>query len=121
MSLNIKQPIPAQSIKSAIRFFYKNKKINEISDFIDKVKTDLPSSEQAFTLMLASYVGHYDSPAAALKVLQDSESRFANSIEYIKTIAVTYTQLNDPTQALHYYEKAFDLAKNIIRINGKSI
>ena len=110
-SLAINQPIPTPSIKSAIRSFYRQKKVADIPLFMAKVKKELPVSEQAFIMMLASYTGHYDSPKAALKVLQDAESRFEHSIEYIKSMAVTYMQLNNTKMAINYYTKALTLAK----------
>jgi predicted alpha/beta superfamily hydrolase len=110
-SLAINQPIPTPSIKSAIRYFYRQEKLADIPAFMAKVKKELPTSEQAFIMMLASYTGHYDSPEAALKVLQAAESRFEYSIEYIKRIAVTYMQLKNTDMAIRYYTKALKLAK----------
>jgi len=111
-SLNINQPIPTPSIKSAIRFFYRQKNVDEIPTFMARIKKQLPASEQGFIMMQASYAGHFDSPESALKILQASEKRFEHSIEYIKSIAATYSQLNNLTMALRYYEKALALAKN---------
>ena len=76
-----------------------------------KVKKELPASEQGFIIMQASYAGHFDSPAAALKILQDAESRFDHSVEYIKSIAATHMQLNNTEMATSYYAKALTLAK----------
>lgn len=109
-TLAINQPIPTSSIKSAIRYFYRQKKVDDIPLFMAKVKKELPASEQAFIMMQASYTGHYDSPEAALKVLQSAESRFEHSIEYIKSIAATYMQLNNTEKAISYYSKALTLA-----------
>jgi hypothetical protein len=110
-SLKINQAIPTPSISSAIRYFYRKKKVNEISAFMTKVKKVLPASEQAFIMMQASYVGHYDSPASALKILQHTEDRYAHSIEYIKSIADTYLQLNNAEMATSYYHKALKLTQ----------
>jgi len=109
-SLNINQPMPTPSIKAAIRYFYRQKKTNEINAFMAKLKKKLPASEQAFIMMHASYVGHYDSPKSALKILQNAENRFKHSIEYIKSIAATYMQLNNSEMAARYYTKALKLA-----------
>jgi predicted alpha/beta superfamily hydrolase len=109
-SLAINQPIPTSSVKSAIRYFYRQEKVANIPSFMAKVKKELPASEQAFIMMLASYTGHYDSPEAALKVLQNDESRFEHSIEYIKSMAVTYMQLKNTNMAIDYYNKALALA-----------
>ena len=111
LSLNINQPIPTTSIKSAIRFFYRQKKTGDIPVFMAKVKSELPASEQAFTMMLASYTGHFDSPESALKVLLESEVRFEHSIDYLNSIASTYEQLKKTQLAFNYYEKALNLAK----------
>jgi predicted alpha/beta superfamily hydrolase len=111
LSLNISQPIPTPSIKSAIRSFYRQQKTDDIPTFMTKVKNELPASEQAFILMLASYTGYYDSPKSALKILQESESRFDNSIEYLKSIASTFEQLKQTKSAYNYYQKALSLAK----------
>jgi len=111
LSLNINQPIPTTSIKSAIRFFYRQKKTDDISAFMTKVKSELPTSEQGFIMMLASYTGHFDSPESALKILLKSESRFNHSVEYLKSIASTYEQLQKTQLAFNYYEKALSLAK----------
>jgi len=111
LSLNISQPMPTPSIKSAIRSFYRQKKTDDIPEFMDKIKNELPESEQAFIMMLASYTGHFDSPESALKVLLKSESRFNHSIEYLKNIASTYEQLKETQLAFNYYEKALSLAK----------
>ncbi|PKI13521.1 alpha/beta hydrolase [Colwellia sp. 12G3] len=110
-SLAINQPIPTSSVKSAIRYFYRQEKVADIPVFMAKVKKELPASEQAFIMMLASYTGHYDSPEAALKILQGAESRFEHSIEYIKSMAVTYMQLNNTEMAISYYAKALTLVK----------
>ncbi|MFT5294994.1 MAG: putative alpha/beta superfamily hydrolase [Colwellia sp.] len=109
-SLNINQPIPTPSIKSAIRYFYRKKKADEIPVFMSKIKKYLPESEQGFIIMQASYVGHFDSAESALKILQRSEKRFENSIEYTKNIAATYMQLENSKMARIYYEKALKLA-----------
>jgi len=109
--LNINQPIPTPSIKSAIRSFYRQKKTDDIPVFMAKVKNELPRSEQAFIMMQASYIGYFDSPESALKVLLKSEGRFTHSVEYLKSIASTYEQLKKTQLAFNYYEKALNLAK----------
>jgi predicted alpha/beta superfamily hydrolase len=111
LSLNINQPIPTPSIKSAIRSFYRQKKTGDIPAFMAKVKSELPTSEQAFIVMLASYTGYFDSPESALAILLKSEERFKHSVEYVKSIASTYEQLKKTQLALNYYEKALRLAK----------
>ena len=111
LSLNINQPIPTPSIKSAIRSFYRLKKTDDIPAFMAKVKSELPASEQAFIIMLASYTGYYDSPKSALEILLKSEDRFNHSIEYLKSIAATYEQLKKTPLAFNYYKKALKLAK----------
>jgi predicted alpha/beta superfamily hydrolase len=110
-SLNINQPIPTPSIKSAIRYFYRQKRAEEIPEFMSKIKKYLPASEQGFIIMQASYVGHFDSAESALKILQKSENRFENSIEYTKNIASTYMQLKNSKMAHIYYEIALKLAR----------
>jgi len=112
VKLAINQPIPTPSIKSAIRYFYRQKRPDDIPLFMAKMKRILPSSEQAFIMMQASYVGYFDSPEPALKVLLAAESRFEHSVEYIKSIAVTYMQLNNTDMAKNYYSKALKLAKS---------
>ncbi|ABE55367.1 putative esterase [Shewanella denitrificans OS217] len=111
LALNINQPIPTASIKSAIRSFYRQEKTAEIPVFMTKVKSELPASEQAFIMMLASYTGHFDSPEAALKILLKSENRFNHSIAYLKSIASAYEQLKKTQLAFKYYKKALSLAK----------
>ncbi|MFT4929810.1 MAG: putative alpha/beta superfamily hydrolase [Phenylobacterium sp.] len=108
---NIKQAIPGPSIRAVIRSFYGQKNQADIPALISRIKKELPTSEQAFILTYASYVGHYDSPAAALAILQASESRFAHSLEYIKSIAGQYQKLNKRQKAFDYYQKAMKLAK----------
>lgn len=112
LSLAINQPIPTPSIKSAIRYFYRKKNTDEIPAFMAKVKKDLPASEQGFIIMLASYMGNFDSPEAALKLLLKSESDFNDSVEYLKSIALTYEKLENKKLAFNYYEKAFKLTKS---------
>lgn len=112
LSLNINQPIPTPSIKSAIRYFYRQKNTDEIPTFMAKVKNVLPASEQGFIIMQASYLGHFESPEAALKILLKSEADFNYSVEYLKSIASTYEQLENKELAFSYYEKAFKLAKS---------
>jgi predicted alpha/beta superfamily hydrolase len=109
-SLAINQPIPTPSIKSAIRYFYRQKKENEINAYMAKVKKELPASEQAFIMMQASYLGYSGSPKSALKVLQNAENRFEHSVEYVKSIAATYMQLKNTDMAISYYAKALKLA-----------
>tara|TARA_B110000467_G_C18207508_1_gene415420 strand:+ start:45 stop:791 length:747 start_codon:yes stop_codon:yes gene_type:complete len=111
LSLNINQAIPTPSIKSAIRSFYRLKKTDDIPALMAKVKKELPASEQAFILMQASYIGYFDSPESALKILLKSASRFNHSVEYLKAIASTYEQLKNTQLAFNYYEKAQNLAK----------
>jgi predicted alpha/beta superfamily hydrolase len=111
LSLNINQPIPTPSIKSAIRSFYRQKTTDDIPAFMVKIKKELPASEQGFIMMLASYTGHFDSPKLALEILLKSENRFMYSIEYLKSIASTYEQLKKTQLAFNYYEKALSLAK----------
>jgi len=111
LSLKINQPIPTPSIKSAIRSFYRQKTTADIPAFMAKVKNELPASEQAFIMMLASYTGHFDSPKSALEILLKSEDRFKHSIEYLKSIASTYEQLKKTQLAFSYYEKALSLTK----------
>lgn len=110
-TLKINQPIPTPSIKSAIRYFYRQEQAAQIPVFLEKVKTALPASEQGFILMQATYAGHFDSPQAALSILLKTESRFAHAIEYLKSIAGVYSELGEAEKALSYYEKALDLAK----------
>jgi len=110
-SLAINQPIPTPSIQSAIRYFYRQEKTGDIPLFMGQVKKLLPASEQAFIMMQASYVGHYDSPESALKILQGSENRFEHSVEYVKSMAVAYMQLKNTKMAINYYTKALTLAK----------
>jgi predicted alpha/beta superfamily hydrolase len=105
------QAMPTANIQGVIRSYYRQNKQADIPALMSKIKNELPASEQAFTLMYASYVGHYDSAKAALKVLKAFESRFASSVEYIKSIAVKYEQLSQPKMAFGYYEKAMKLAK----------
>jgi len=109
-SLSIKQPMPTPSIKSAIRYFYRQEETGDIPAFMSKVQKELPASEQGFIIMLASYVGHFDSPKEALKILKKTEKKFNHSIEYLKSIASTYEQLGDKNLASKYYEKARNLA-----------
>jgi len=111
LSLNINQAIPTPSIKSAIRSFYRQKKTDDIPAFMEKVKSELPQSEQAFIIMLASYTGYFDSPKSALAILLKSEERFKHSVEYVKSIASTYEQLKKTQLALDFYKKALRLAK----------
>jgi predicted alpha/beta superfamily hydrolase len=111
MAYNVNQAIPTPSIKSAVRYFYRDEQQDKLADFINATAKALPASEQAFIMMQASYVGHFDSSASALKILKKSESRFDYSIEYLKAIALTYAQLNNVEQAKNYYLKALALAK----------
>lgn len=108
--LAINQAIPTPSIKSAIRYFYRQKRPEDIPLFMAKMKKMLPTSEQAFIMMQASYIGYFDSPEPALNVLLAAESRFEYSIEYIKSIAVIYLKLNNTKMAIKYYTEALKLA-----------
>jgi len=109
--LNINQAMPTPSIKSAIRYFYMNKKTNELDDFMGKVKQTHPASEQAFIIMQASYVSHLNTPKTAVALLKSLESKFYTSIENLKNIAMTYEQLKNDKSAISYFEKALKLAK----------
>lgn len=111
-SLSINQPIPTPSIKSAIRYFYRQERTGDIPAFMSKIQKELPASEQGFTIMLASYVGHFDSPEEALKILQKAEKKFNHSVEYLISIASTYEQIGDQNLASKYYEKALNLAES---------
>jgi len=109
--LNINQAMPTPSIKSAIRYFYIQKKTAELDSFMEKAIQTLPASEQAFLIMQASYMSHFISPKAALVLLKSAENKFNTSIEYVKNIATTYEQLKDDKSAFSYFEKALKLAK----------
>lgn len=109
---NIKQAIPTASIRAAIRYFYRNEKQADITAFMQKVKQELPSSEAAFVMMLASYRGHFDSPQAGITFLLSREADFSRSVEYIKAIAVAYEKADNQKLAFDYYQKALKLAKN---------
>ncbi|WP_298775408.1 alpha/beta hydrolase-fold protein [uncultured Shewanella sp.] len=109
---NIKQAIPTSSVRAAIRYFYRNEKQADIEAFMQKVKQDLPSSESAFVMMLASYRGHFDSTQAGIALLLSRETDFSHSIEYIKAIAAEYEKAGNQKLAVDYYQKAFTLAKN---------
>lgn len=111
VSFNINQAIPTPSVRAAIRYFYRNKKQAEIDVFMQKVKQDLPSSEAAFVMMLASYRGYYDSPQAGVELLLSREGDFSHSIEFIKAIAVAYEKTDNNKLAFDYYQKALKLAK----------
>jgi predicted alpha/beta superfamily hydrolase len=112
IALTINQPIPTPSIQAAIRYFYRHKKSAEIPEFMINVKNELPASEQGFIMMWASYVGHFESPEAALALLLKSETDFKYSVEYIKSIASTYEQLGNKKLASNYYEQALKLGKS---------
>ncbi|PAJ72590.1 esterase [Pseudoalteromonas sp. NBT06-2] len=109
--LNINQAIPTPSIKSAIRYFYINKKVTELDGFMEKAIQVLPASERDFLIMQASYVSHFISPEAALVLLKSAENKFDTSVEYLKNIATTYEQLKETKSATVYFEKALSLAK----------
>ncbi len=111
-TLQLKQPIPTPSIKAMIRYFYRSKQQAELPAFMAEVKKVLPSSEAAFIMMQASYIGHFESQDKALTLLLESEEQFFNSIEYIKQIAVTYEKLKSKKMALSYYKKALLLSKD---------
>jgi predicted alpha/beta superfamily hydrolase len=110
LSLNINQPIPTPSIKAAIRSFYRLNKKNDIPEFMAKVRSELPESEQAFIIMQANYTEYSGSPKSALEILLKSEERFKHSIEYLKNIASTYEHLKNNQLAYNYYDKALNLA-----------
>lgn len=110
--LNTKQAIPTPSIKAAVRYFYFHKQEQEIAQFLKLVKEKLPSSESAFLMMFASYAGHFNSPESQLTLLLENVERFAQSIEYIKAIAVAYEKIGAPKKALNTYHQAHKLAKS---------
>nr|WP_299491874.1 alpha/beta hydrolase-fold protein [uncultured Shewanella sp.] len=110
-SFNIKQAIPTPSVRAAIRYFYRNEKQADIGAFMQKVKQELPSSEAAFVMMLASYRGHFDAPQAGIELLLSKEASFSHSIEYMKAIAVAYDKAGNDKLSLDYYQKALDLSK----------
>jgi len=105
------QPIPTPSIKAMVRYHYRNDKVTELGKFIEHAIKKLPASKQAFIAMQASYVGHFDSPKAALVLLTEVEQEFAQSIEHVKAIANTFEQLDNKKMALKYFQKAQVLAK----------
>ncbi len=109
--LGFEQAIPTGSIRSMVRSFYRSNKPTELTDFIKLASIKLPASKQALILMQASYVGHFDSPKVAMTLLKSFEDDFSQSIEYVKTIAATYEQLNDKSLAQKYYKKALELAR----------
>ncbi|MCL1123227.1 alpha/beta hydrolase [Shewanella surugensis] len=110
-AFNINQAIPTPSVRAAISYFYRNKKQADINQFMLRVNKELPASEAAFVMMLASYVGHFDSPQAGVERLLDKEENFKHSIEFIKAIAVAYEKAKDNKLAFDYYQKALTLAK----------
>ena len=88
-----------------------NKKADELAPFMEKTVSSLPASEQALIMMQASYLSHFTSPKASLKLLLSMENKFKTSIEYLKSIATTYEKLQDIKSAKHYFDKALKQAK----------
>ena len=109
--LDFSQSMPSTSIRQLIRKYYREKQVEKLPSFIEQASQKLPASKQALIEMQARYVGHFDSPKAALPLLLDVEAEFSQSIDHIKAIASTYEQLEDKKMALKYYQKAQQLAK----------
>jgi len=110
-ALDIKQPIPASVVHIMIRKHYRQKKVDELPEFIANAIARFPESKQVLIAKQASFAGHYDSPESGLSLLKSVESEFSSSIEHMKAIAASYEQSNDKAKALHYYKKALKLAK----------
>jgi predicted alpha/beta superfamily hydrolase len=104
------QSMPSTSVQELFRRYYRNKKADQLPDFIAQTIEKLPESKQALIAMYAYYAGHYDSPKSALTLLTNVEQEFSESIEHIKAIAVVYEKLNDKNMAHRYYQKALVLA-----------
>jgi predicted alpha/beta superfamily hydrolase len=109
--LDFNQAIPTGSIKAMIKHFYRQKLTAELPEFIDQAIKRLPASKQAFIAMQASYVGHFESPKAALVILKAVEEEFSQSIAHLKAIAGTYAQVGNKRMAYQYYKKALVVAK----------
>ena len=109
--LKFSQPIPSTSIRQLVRKFYREKQVDKLPSFIEYASQKLPASKQALIEMQARYVGHFESPKAALPLLLEVEAEFSQSIDYTKAIASTYERLEDNSMALKYYQKAQQLAK----------
>lgn len=109
--LKIKQPIPASVFHIVIRQHYRQKNAEALPQFIAKAIKQSPVSKQTLLIKYASFVEHYESPSAALAILKKSESEFSHSIDYLKAIASTYSQLKDSEKTKKYYQKALELAK----------
>ena len=111
-ALGIKQPIPASVVHIMIRQHYRQKKVDDLPEFIANAIARSPESKQILIAKQASFAGHYDSPKSALLLLKSVEFEFSSSIEHMKAIAATYEQSNDKAAALRYYKKALKLAKD---------
>ncbi len=107
---HLKQPIPGSVAQSLMRYFYRNKQVEKIPQFVQQTLTMLPQSQQIIVSKQASYAGHFDSPEMALAILKGIENDQQHSISYLKDVAKTYQQLNQPQKAKLYYKKALNLA-----------
>ena len=110
--LGLNQAMPTPSMRAAVRYFYRNEKVNELSPFLSQITHQLPSSEAGFVMMAASYAGHFESPEAALELMLRSAHNFKHSIEYTKALAGVYEKLKKPKQANEYYRRALKLAES---------
>ncbi len=108
---NFSQPMPSTSVQQLFRHHYRQKQVDKLPDFIERTSQKLPASKQALVAMHAKYVGHFESPKAALALLTSVEDEFSQSMAHIKAIADNYEQLKNTKMARKYYQKAQLLAK----------
>lgn len=107
----IQQAIPAGVVHIMLRQHYRQKKADQVADFITGAIKRFPASKQVLITKYASFIGYYDSPDVALSVLKKYEADFYQSVDYLKAIAGAYDQLKQDEQAKDYYQKALVLAE----------
>jgi len=110
-TLGIQQSIPAGVVHIMLRQHYRQKKADQVADFIAGAIKRFPASKQVLVTKFASFIGYYQSPEAALGKLKSYEADFAYSLEYMKALAATYEQVKNSQLAKEHYQKALELAK----------
>ncbi len=107
---NMAQPVPAPSIRGMVRHFYVHKNAEALSGFIERAMKLLPQSAEAFLLMQANYVGHFDSPEAGLALLQQAADQFKHSIAFNIALSDALKKAGQKDKALAVMKEVESLA-----------
>lgn len=102
----INQAIPTPVIKALIRYFYRQQRVDEVNEFVDKAVQQLPASAAALIMMQASYLGYSQSAEAELALLLIHQQQFKTVISYLQAIASAYEKTDNLTLAHDYYQQS---------------